>query len=230
MDIENQGTQSTQGTQQQQQPSNEESTYAKIEKALRKKEPEIYSKARRELAEEIGIDLDDIESAKENLQKFQSAKSESEKLSSEMMKIKKMVESEKAEKLKLQEELNSHKRKLEDRLINDAIVQGSEKYKVRNITQVAKLLRDNFIVEDGKIKIIDDEGQVSNKKVEDVLDNFYKNNEHFLIAQAPQGGAGSRPSSIDKLKSNNQNKELLNIDGREAAFLKIMQEERAKHN
>ena len=201
--------------------TSEEKSYVKyrIEKALKKKEPEIFAKARKQIAEELGLDDDDFESLKEVVTKSKSTFSEAEKLSSEMQKLKKLFEKERAEKEELHKALSSYKADLNNKLVGEAIVSAVDGIGVRNVAQVTKLLRDNLVVEDGKVMVVDEKGEVSDKSVKDFVAEFLKENQHF-VAASNSGGAGSRPGN-GEVKGEDARKALLTVEGRRAAFDKL---------
>ena len=204
----------------------EDPSYIKfrLERARKKWEPEIFQKAKTQIADELGISPDEFDSLKEQLAKQRESVGETEKLTGKMKALEKAYEKERQEKASLLEKISAYQHDLNSRLVNESIANALDGVKVHNLSQVARLLRDSFIVEEGRILHVEG-GEPTGKKIEDAVKEFLKSNPHFVAAPSPQGGAGSHGSNGNNgIKSEDIRRALLTAEGRRDGWGKLFGE------
>lgn len=134
-----------------------------------------------------GVDLDEARSL---LQERQNAEIERQKDRGEFENIlKQTVE-------KKDQEINAYKARLEQTLVDGALLSAAAKHKAVSPDQVSQLLRGSVsLSEDGTVEVFDKNGTPRYNdrgdllSVEELVSDFLTTNPHFVSAS--QGGAGS---------------------------------------
>lgn len=183
-------------------PDHEGAFKHRLARELKKRGPEYVEQGRKALAEEIGIDLSDLDAFKERIAKLPDLVSAEEK-------ARRALERANAERDQHKMRADTAEAKLSRHVIDGEVRRELQRIGVidKAMTQVPDLIRSRLSFVDDKVVVLDDDGEPSKTALGKFLEDYVKVNDHFLTASTQRGGGDSRPPKSGDPKPHKMSRE-----------------------